>query len=795
MNTVPLIRLLAVCLAISFPQNLVGQTSSRLPLPGSETPDSLKLKEFFSEYCIDCHGAEGASADVAIESILDQAVSENSTVLEQVVRQLRARRMPPVDERRPDESTYQDVVATLASALDRAAQKHPRPGRTETFRRLNRTEYQNAIRDLLLLEIDAAEMLPKDDESHGFDNVTVGNLSPTRLDRYITASQKISRLALGRVEDGTEATTIRIRPDVTQESHVPGLPFGTRGGTLIKHTFPKTGQYEIEIRLTRDRNEEIEGLRGVHQLDLLLDRNLQKSFEVKRPADGVSFVDVDKHLRVRIEATAGPHEVGVTFQKKPTSLLETERQPFNSHFNFHRHPRINPAIFQVSITGPYGPGTSSDWSQPSPSRKHILTCDPHTDSEHLKCATQILLPILRRAYRRPVGDEDLKTPLKFFQESCEESGFEAGIEMALCSILVNPQFLFRIEKDPPGLASKSVYPIADIELASRISFFLWSSIPDDELLSLAETGKLRDPGILEQQIRRMLRDPRSQSLVDNFASQWLYLRNLDAFTPEARSFPDFDDNLRQSLGNETRLFFGSILREDRSVLDLIQTDYTFLNERLAKHYQIPHIQGSHFRRVDLGNNSERGGLLRQGSILTVTSYATRTSPVIRGQWILKNILGVPSPPPPGNVASLDDNTVDADLPMRERLAAHRNRPECASCHRLMDPVGFSLENFDAVGRWREFEAGEPIDVRGGLPDGSEFSGVAGLETKLLARPELFVGTLTEKLLTFAVGRGVEFDDAPAIREIVRNAKQDDFCFSSLILGIVKSQPFQMRTTE
>ena len=367
--------------------------------------------------------------------------------------------------------------------------------------------------------------------------------------------------------------------------------------------------------------------------------------------------------------------------------------------------------------------------------------------------------------------------------------------MALSSILVNPNFLFRIEKDPPNLDSKTAYLISDIELASRISFFLWSSIPDDELLDLAESGKLRDPAILEQQIRRMLADDRAQSLVDNFATQWLYLRNLDAFTPDARSFPDFDHNLREALRDETRLFFASILREDRSVLDLIQSDFTFLNERLARHYGIPHIMGSHFRRVELADDSVRGGLLRQGSILTVTSYATRTSPVIRGQWILKNLLGVPSPPPPGNVASLDDNTVDANLPMRERLAIHRSNPECASCHQLMDPIGFSLENFDAIGRWRETEGGQSIDASGGLPDGSQFAGVAGLESKLFARPELFVGTLSEKLLTFAIGRGVEPHDAPAIRKIVRTAKRDDFRFSSLIIGIVNSTPFQMRTTE
>lgn len=799
MKTVSTIGLISILAALAFPA--INHGDDR-PHPTSHPGESnIDFAEFFTNHCIDCHGAEGAEANFSLELALERPVAEYPDIWEKAVRQLSARRMPPIDESRPNENDYDSIVRTLTTTLDSEAKTHPRPGRTNTFRRLNRTEYQNAIRDLLKIDVDVSTMLPKDDESHGFDNITVGNLSPTRLERYITAAQKISRLALGQVSDGPEGTTVRIRPDITQESHVRGLPLGTRGGTRFLHNFPTDGEYEFVIRLARDRDEKVEGLNGEHQIDLLIDRELKKTFKVKRPADGVSFAEVDQHLRVRISAPAGPHHVGVTFRKKSTSLQETERQPYNAHFNVHRHPRLNPAIFQVSITGPFrsGKGANSESSinaenSNSPSRQQILTCKPKKPSEFDPCAKQILAPLVRSAYRRPITDQDLETPMRFFREASGQ-GFEAGIEMALSSVLVNPQFLFRIEKDPTDSQPQSAYLISDVELASRMSFFLWSSIPDGELLDLAESGRIRDPNVLENQVRRMLRDPKSQSLVDNFASQWLYLRNLDAFSPDARRFPDFDDNLRQAFREETRLFFESILREDRSVLDLIRSNYTFVNERLANHYQIPHVKGSRFRRVELDQQSVRGGLLRQGSILTVTSYATRTSPVIRGQWILENLLGIPSPPPPGNVASLDDNTVDANLPIRERLAAHRDNPQCASCHKQMDPVGFSLENFDAIGRWREREAGLPIDATGGLPDGSEFTGVAGLERQILARPELFVGTLSEKLLTFAIGRGIEPSDAPAIREIVRSAKSDDFRFSTLVLGIVKSQPFQMRMTE
>ncbi|MGH7958572.1 MAG: DUF1592 domain-containing protein, partial [Opitutaceae bacterium] len=620
------------------------------------------------------------------------------------------------------------------------------------------------------------------------------NLSPTLLDRYVSAAQKIARLAVGTPRKTPGGDTFRIKPDVTQEEHVEGLPIGTRGGGLFSHTFPQDGEYEIQVRLARDRNEQVEGLKKPHEVEVLIDRERVALATVKPPGSDRNAEGVDAHLKFRVAVKAGPRDVGVTFIKNPTLLIETERQPFIARFNMHRHPRTAPALYQVTINGPYdatGPGDT-------PSRQLIFgplaTLKNNAASDERK-AELVLTNLMRRAFRRPVFPDDLRKPMQFFREgNAEDGGFEAGIENALSAVLVSPQFLFRVETDPPGLAPRTAYRISDLELASRLSFFLWSSLPDDALLDAAERGDLRSPKRLEMQARRMLADDRARSLVTNFASQWLHLRNLESVTPDLRRFPNFDDNLRQAFRQETELFFESILREDRSITDLLGGDYTFVNERLAKHYGIPHIYGSHFRRVSFAGEPERqrGGLLRQGSILTVTSYATRTSPVIRGKWILDNLLGTPPPPPLPDVPSLDDNTVSAGLPIRERLAAHRANPACASCHNLMDPIGFSLENFDAVGRWRTMEERKPVDASGGLPYGSTFTGVAALERGLLQRPDLFAGAVSEKLLVFALGRGVEYYDAPAIREIVRRAQSDSYRFSSLILGIVNSTPFQMR---
>ena len=740
------------------------------------------------EYCLECHDEDNKKAGLALDAIATHDIAQHPDVWEKVVRKLRARQMPPVGKDRPDEATYDAVIASLEKALDRVAAANPNPGRTATIRRLTRTEYQNAIRDLLGVELNVASLLPADESSYGFDNVTVGDLSPTLLDRYVSAAEKISRVAVGRPSRSPGGETIRMPPDLTQEDHLEGLPIGTRGGAVLNYTFPLDGEYEVQIRLRRDRDEHVEGLSESHELELLVDKARVQLFTVKPPDREIGHAQVDQHLNMRIPVKAGPHALGVTFIKKPSVLLESVRQPFQAHFNSYRHPRIQPAIYSISIIGPYASTGAGD----TPSRRRIFAAKPASADDEDRVARQSLAALMRRAYRRPVTDADVQGPFELYRKARADEGFEAGIEMALSAVLVSPEFLFRVERDPAGLAPGAVYRVSDLALASRLSFFLWSSIPDDELLDVAGAGKLHEPAVLEKQVRRMLADPRSTALVDNFAAQWLHLRNLDSITPDMRLFPDFDDNLRQAFRRETELFFESVLREDRSVLDLLRANYTFVNERLAKHYGIPHVYGSRFRRIGLDEDSERGGLLRHGSILTVTSYATRTSPVVRGKWILDNLLGVPPPPPLPDVPALKDNTVDGHLSVRQRLAEHRSNARCAACHNLMDPVGLSLEKFDAIGRRRGTEDGAPIDASGGLPDGSKFADVDGLENALLRRPELFVGAFAEKLLTYASGRGVEYYDASAIRQIVRETKPQKFRMSSIILGIVKSKPFQMR---
>ena len=784
------IRISVILVAAGLAATSAADEPSATGTSGSAVPRLAVLNGFVQSHCLDCHSKVARKGELALDELLAVDIERNADVWERVVRKLTARQMPPKESPRPTERDFDAAIAFLGSSLD--ATKSPNPGRTETFRRLNRTEYQNTIRDLLGLEVDITSLLPADESSHGFDNVTVANLSPTLLNRYISAGQKISRLAVGSAPRVSGGEIVRIRPDITQDAHIDGLPIGTRGGILIRYHFPQDGEYEIQVHLMRDRNEAIESLSEPHELEVVIDRERVELFSIKPPPKGDSDQSVDANLKSRVKVTAGLHKLGVAFLKKPSSLLETTRQPLNVHFNYYRHPRLGPAVYEVSIVGPIeasGPGETA-------SRRRIFSSQPTGPGDEEDCARRIVSNLARRAYRRTVDEEDLSSPMEFYRQGRAERGFEAGIELAISSALVNPQFLFRIERDPPGLPPDTPYRIEGAELASRLSYFLWNSMPDDELLDLAIRGELRQPEVLEQQVRRMLKDSRSRSLVDNFAGQWLYLRNLEGAIPDMRLYPDFDDNLRQAFRRETELFFESILREDRSVLDLIKADYTYLNERVARHYGIPHVYGSRFRRVSVDEGSHRGGLLRQGSILTVTSYATRTSPVIRGHWVLQNLVGTPPPPPPPNVPALDDNTVSSLLSMRERLQQHRANAVCASCHQQMDPVGFSLENFDAVGRWRRTDAGQLIDsTGGGLADGSEFTGVEGLEQALLHRPELFVQTLTEKLLTFGLGRGIEYYDAPAIRQIVQDARSDHYRFSSLILGIVKSTPFQMRKSQ
>jgi cytochrome c5 len=767
------------------PQAERAQSSS----PVSAASLASSHRGVIDRYCVTCHNQRLATAGLKLDEADVATPGEGAEVWEKVVRKLRTGMMPPPNMPQPSTEDRVALIAWLETSLDKAAAAKPNPGRTETLRRLNRTEYQNAIRDLLSVDIDAGSLLPADESGYGFDNVTVGDLPPALLDRYISAAQKISALAIGSTQTSLQSDIIRVPPDVTQEGQVAGLPVGTRGGVLFPYTFAQNGEYDIQIYLARGYSGDVDGLKDAqpHEIKVLLDRTPIGGFTIQKPENGDDSL-IDRNLKIRVPVTAGPHQVGVTFVRNSSSLIETARQPLQSRFNERRHPRVTPAISQVSITGAYGAQGAAD----TPSRRQIFVCRSTDASGETACAKKILSTLMRRAYRRSISEADLERPMAFYREGKSERDFDAGIGKALSAVLINPEFLFRVEADPDKPTPGTAYRISDLELASRLSFFLWSSLPDDALLDSAIRGELRRPRVLEGHVRRMLADPRSYNLASNFAGQWLRVRNLTSVDPNVRLYPDFDDNLRQAFRLETELFVDSVVREDRSVLDLLRTDYTFLNERLAKHYGIPNVYGSRFRRVELTRDSRRGGLLRQGSVLAVSSYATRTSPVLRGVWVLSNIVGAPPPPPLPNVPALDGN-VPANLPVRERMAAHRASPVCASCHRTIDPVGFTLENFDAVGRWRDNEGDSgAIDVSGTLPGLGEVNGVAGLEDALLQRPELFAATLTEKLMTFALGRGVEYYDAPAVRKILREAQPGGYRFSSLILGIVNSAPFQMR---
>ena len=766
------------------------------------------IESFITSHCIDCHAGTDAEAGFDLESLsfdIDQFSkgSLDTTVWEKTLRRVDAREMPPASADRPKEADYQKFAVALNRILDDHSKRHPVVGRVGAVRRLTRTEYQNAVRDLLGIAINAADFLPKDESSHGFDNITVEELSPTSLSRYVSAAQKIAQAVMGGAGSGPAGVTIRVPADRTQESHVVGLPFGSRGGIIFEHHFSRSGLYEIELKLCRDRDEKVEGLTREHDVDVLIDRNRVHRFQVAPPKNR-DFTHVDSHLNTRLQIDAGNHQVGVTFPMISSSLSTGKRQPFDAAYNRHRHPRRAPGIYQVSIVGPLGTGSADETSP----RKRVFGNIDLAGKLDRDDAIAIIGRLAERAFRRPVTKEDLETPLRFYDASAKENAakegrvqngslekhrFEKGIESALTSLLVNPNFLFRIEANQAS--ADAVAPISDWELASRLSFFIWSSIPDQELLRLAGQGRLSDPAVLRQQVQRMLADGRSSSLVQNFASQWLYLRNLESITPDLRLFPDFDDNLRQAFRLETQGLFENVLRNDHSVLKLIQSDYTFLNQRLATHYGIPGVLGSQIRKVVLPQGSRRGGILRHGSVLMVTSYATRTSPTVRGNWILENILGTPAPPPPPDIPTLKESNTLEPSSLRERLAIHRQNPACASCHDKMDPIGFSLENYDAVGRWREFEGTQDIDSGGMFPDGKVISSVNELEQAILSRPQVFVRTLTEKMMTFALGRAVESFDGPAIPRIEATAAKNDYRISSIVMGIVLSDPFRYRLSE
>jgi mono/diheme cytochrome c family protein len=779
--TKAVVRAMLVCVPVAWAagQNAVSPETSR---------------ELINKYCVTCHSERAKTAGLVLENRDLTKVPAGAAVWEKVVRKLRAGEMPPSGMPRPDKNSVDAFAAWLETTLDHAAASNVNPGRT-LIHRLNRTEYSNAIRDLLDLDVDVSQLLPPDDSADGFDNIAQKlTISPVLLERYMSASSKITRLAVGDPATGVVAASFRPPADLSQDQHIEGLPLGTVGGVLVRYYFPLDGEYSFEPKLSRSILAVVHGLEDRHELEVTLDgervklANFGGMIDDTRSHLGAAAVadEIDARFAFRTRVKAGPHTVGVAFLR--SSLAQTAEiwQQFQRTALDTNETKGAPHLDKITITGPYkatGPGDT-------PSRRRIFVCHPEAGKDELPCARKILSTLERRAYRRPATETDMEEALSFFQRGRNKGSFEQGIETALRRIISGPEFVFRVESDPPAVAPNTPYRISDLELASRLAFFLWSSIPDDQLYELAIQGKLRNPGVLEQQVRRMMADPKSQALVSSFADQWLYLRNLKGVVPDPDVFPDFDDNLRQALVRETELLFNSIVKEDRNVVDLLNADYTFVNERLARHYGIPGINGDRFRRVAVIDDA-RKGLLGQGSILTLTSVAIRTSPVERGKWILTNILGTPPPPPPPNVPALKE-AKGRNLTMRERMAEHRANPPCSICHKIMDPIGFALENFDAVGRWRVQDGDAKIDASDVVYDGTKVDGAAGLRNFLLSRREVFVQTMTEKLLTYALGRPVEYYDMPAVRKILREASGNGDRFSSIVLGIVASPPFQMR---
>jgi mono/diheme cytochrome c family protein len=787
------------------PQTVQPHTTRTAQLKPELTADSSAYRATINQYCVTCHNERLKTGGLALDSIDVGHVAGAAETWEKVVRKLRAGAMPPQGVRRPDDATYHAFTRWLETELDRDAVAHPNPGRP-MLHRLNRAEYANAIRDVLGLDVDVASLLPPDDSAYGFDNISdVLGVSPSLQERYLAAAAKISRLAVGDADMTAGSDTYRVRQDLSQNQHIDGLPLGTVGGLAVRHTFPVDGDYVFQTKLYRTNLNIVRGLeypndfeitidgRRVHLVTIGGDADLAALFE--NPTDTGDTVEM--RMRVRVPVKAGAHEVTATFVENLPVEDSIRLQPFlrSSADNFDWSGR--PHIQTLAITGPFNATGASD----TPSRRRIFSCRPArpspgaTHAAETACAKQIITTLARRAYRQPVTEADVAPVLPFYETGRRQGTFETGIEKALLRILASPRFVFRVERDPVNVASGSAYGVSDVELASRLSFFLWSSVPDEELLKTAIAGRLTNPAVLDQQVKRMLSDPRAGALVSNFAGQWLHLRNVRSVLPNSDEFPDFDDNLRQGLQRETELFFESIMREDRNVLDLMNADYTFVNERVAQHYGIPDVHGSRFRRVPVTDEARRG-LLGQGSILAVTSHAERTSPVLRGKWILENILGTPVPPPPPDVPPLKEPQ-EGDKPrtIREQMAEHRANPVCASCHKVMDPIGFALENFDAVGAWRSRDAGAPIDASGELADGTKVDGVVTLRRALVARPEVFVGTMTEKLLTYALGRGLDYRDMPVVRGIVRDAARHNYRFSSIVSGIVHSVPFQMRMAQ
>jgi hypothetical protein len=760
-------------------------------MPGALSTEAERA--LVDRYCVSCHNARLKTGGLVLDKdAVDLArVSDRAEVWEKVIRKLHGRMMPPQGMPRPDETTIDAFAASLETAIDRVAVTRPNPGRSP-LHRLNRSEYAAALRDLLALDIDATALLPADDEANGFDNIAdVLKVSPSLLEQYLTAARKVSALAVGDARTSPVGTVYRVPPDRAQEDHIEGLPLGTRGGALVRHNFPVDATYEFNVVLLQNIVGYVPGLEWPHELEVSIDGERVFLAEVGGPQDNklsdtnlaLTKETLDRRLRTRVPVKAGPHAVGVTFVRKNSAASDEPLQPFTRNLDLQDMNGV-PIMNFFQITGPFavtGPGDTS-------SRRKIFVCTANDSG----CAKKILTTLARRAYRRPVTDAEVDELMRFYHSGRKAGSFDAGIEESLAFVLASPKFLFRAEPDPPQVAAGATYPISDLELASRLSFFLWSTIPDDELVAVAAQGRLHEPATLERQVRRMLADAKSKALVDNFAAQWLFLRNLQSFIPDSDEFPNWDDNLRQAMRTETSLFFESIMREDRGVLDLLTANYTFVNERLARHYGIPNVYGSQFRRVTIADENRRG-LLGQGSVLAVTSYPNRTSVVLRGKYILENILGTPPPSPPADVPPLKETGEGGKiLPLRALMAQHRDNPTCASCHRVIDPLGFSLENFDATGRWRTKEVAGPVDASGQLADGTPVDGPVALRKAILKHPEQFVRTMTEKMLTYALGRGLEYYDMPVVRSIARDAAGQNYRFSSIVLGIVRSTAFQLK---
>jgi hypothetical protein len=759
---VPVIVVCGLCLIVTQARAVFSFQAARPAASGSAPNPQQAL---MNQYCAGCHNQDDNAGGMALDKLDFEKVGKDAAVWERVVRKVRTGMMPPSGQPRPARAALDSFAAELETRLDKAAAANPNLG-TLALHRLNRTEYANVIRDLLAIDVDVSTMLPSDDSNEGFDNIADAlGVSPTLIQGYVSAAMKISRRAVGDRTLTPTQTTYVAPSGLVQDTRFEGLPLGTRGGMLIRYTFPLDAEYQFTV----GGGGAPGGARG---------------------GGGGTDITIDgQPITVRgnqrLSVKAGPHTIGI-------AVIEGRRaggiDDAYSDYRVNSQFAVGGGVSTLVITGPFNATGAGD----TPSRSRIFVCHPANASDEDPCARKILTTLARRAFRRPLADDsEVEALMTFYQKGRKDSDFEVGIQQALARILVAPRFIFRMEDEPANVKSGAAYRVNDFALASRLSFFLWSSMPDDELLQLANDGKLKDPAVLELQVRRMLKDPKSDALVKNYAGQWLYLRDLAGLQPDTK---EFDANLRQAMIKETEMLFDSVVREDRSLLTLLDADYTFVNERLARHYGIPNIRGDYFRRISLDANSPRRGLLGQGSILTVTSIANRTSPVLRGKWVLQNILGTPPPVPPPNVEiNLDpDPKATKASSLRERLEAHRVQPVCASCHKIMDPIGFSLENFDLIGKWRDVDGGVPINSSGVLVDGTPLTRPSDLKKALLGRSDMFVTTATEKMLTYALGRAVDYNDMPTVRSIVRDASKNGDRFSSLVLGITKSAPFQTR---